>query len=247
MRILVVEDDPPLARAICQRLKDEGLAVDWAADGIEADTMVKLTAYDLIILDWLLPGKDGISLLRQWRQHQVFTPVLILTAKDLVEDRVTGLDSGADDYLVKPFAFAELLARVRALLRRQKAYQRNPVLRVQDLELDTVHRTVRRGNRTIELTNKEYAILEYLMRHAGEVLSREQIAEHVWNYDFGGSSNVVDVYIYNLRRKLGDYCEPKLIRTIRGAGYQLRTESQIMAGGKVANQGDAEQNDWSPD
>ncbi|MBE3583313.1 MAG: response regulator transcription factor [Limnochordaceae bacterium] len=225
MRVLVVEDDPPLAEAVCRRLREEGLAVDWAADGDEANTMVELTRYDLIILDWLLPGRDGVTLLRQWRQHRVFTPVLILTARDQVDNRVEGLDAGADDYLVKPFAFPELLARVRALLRREAAYQRDPVLRVGNLELDTVHRVVKRAGNTIELTNKEYAILEYLMRHPGQVLTRTQIAEHVWDYDFTGSSNVVDVYIYNLRRKIGDEGEPRVIRTIRGAGYQLRGSS----------------------
>src|SRR5215213_5907145 len=183
--------------------------------------MARATPYDAIVLDVMLPGRDGVDVCRELRSSGVWSPILMLTARDGVDDRVAGLDSGADDYLVKPFAFRELSARVRALLRRE-GQSRDPVLRAGDLQLDPVSHEVRRADRLVDLTAKEYAILEYFLRNPNRVLTRTQIAEHVWDYDFASMSNVVDVYVGYLRRKLADDQEPRLIRTIRGAGYQLR-------------------------
>jgi len=177
------------------------------------------------VLDIMLPKLDGLSLCNQLRAQKLHMPVLMLTARDAVDDRVNGLDSGADDYLTKPFAFRELLARVRALLRRDGRSAWDPVLRIADLQIDTVSHEVRRGGKLIELTTKEYAILEYFARNPNRVLTRTQIAEHVWDFDFLSMSNVIDVYIGYLRRKLGDDTEPRLLRTIRGTGYQLRVAS----------------------
>jgi DNA-binding response OmpR family regulator len=198
--------------------------VDVAYDGEDGLALVTAAPYDLIVLDVMLPKLDGFLLCQQLRAQQTHTPVLMLTARDAVDDRVAGLDSGADDYLTKPFAFRELLARVRALLRRDSR-SKDPVLRVADLEIDTVSHEVRRGGRPVELTSKEYAILEYFARNPNRVLTRTQIAEHVWDYDFVSMSNVIDVYVGYLRRKLGDDGEPRLLRTIRGTGYQLRASS----------------------
>jgi heavy metal response regulator len=225
MRILVVEDEPGIARFIRQGLSEAGYAVDVASDGEEGLDYALAAPYDLIILDILLPKMDGLRLLRELRERGVRTPVLLLTALDTVEDRVKGLDSGADDYLVKPFAFPELLARVRALLRRPPL-QSNPVLRVGDLELDTVRREVRRAGRRIDLSPREFSLLEYLMRHPNQVLTRTQIAEHIWNFDFYAESNVVDVYIGYLRRKIDRGFDRPLIHTVRGVGYRLSAEEK---------------------
>ena len=221
MRILVVEDEHKLAAVVRRGLEEHGYAVDVAYDGDDALAMAQAEPYDLIVLDIMLPGIDGITVCQRLREARKNMPVLMLTARDTVDDRVAGLDAGADDYLVKPFAFRELLARVRALLRRD-GLSRDPVLRVGDLELDTVSHEVRRSGRFVDLTSKEYAMLEYFMRNPNRVLTRTQIAEHVWDYDFMSMSNVIDVYVRYLRRKLGDDQEPRLFRTVRGTGYQLR-------------------------
>jgi DNA-binding response OmpR family regulator len=221
MRVLVLEDEHKLAGVLKRGLQEHGYAVDVAYDGEEGLALAELEPYDLIVLDVMLPKLDGLTVCRRLRAEQRNMPVLMLTARDTVNDRVAGLDSGADDYLVKPFAFRELLARARALLRRD-GRSRDPVLRAADLEVNTVTREVRRAGRPVELTSKEYALLEYFIRHPNQVLTRTQIAEHVWDYDFVAMSNVVDVYVRYLRRKLGDDGEPRLLRTIRGAGYQLK-------------------------
>ncbi len=222
MRILVVEDEPHLADAIRRHLKENNYSVDLAADGEEALAFTSGTNYDAIVLDLMLPVLDGATVLRRLRSQGDTTPVLVLTARDGLSDKVKTLDTGADDYLTKPFAFDELLARLRAILRREQVQPRQVKLRSADLELDTVTRRVQRGGVEITLTNKEYALLEYLLRNRGHVLTRAQISEHVWDYDFSGLSNIVDVYIRYLRRKIDDDFEPKLIETIRGAGYRLR-------------------------
>lgn len=220
MRILVVEDEPKIAAFIQKGLEEEQHVVDVVGDGEEALAWATGSAYDLLVLDVLLPRRDGISVCRELRRRGVRTPVLMLTAKDTVDDRVAGLDSGADDYLVKPFAFKELLARLRALARRPPTVA-GPVLRLADLSLDTIRHEATRAGRLIELTPTEYRLLEVLMRHRNRALSRTMIAEHVWSYDFYRESNVVDVYIRNLRRKLDEGYSPKLIHTVRGVGYKL--------------------------
>ena len=220
MRVLVVEDERKIADFIRKGLSEHGYAVDVAYDGEEALDWPAVADFDLIILDVMLPARDGTEVCRVLRKRGVRTPILMLTAKDAVEDRVRGLDSGADDYLVKPFAFAELMARIRALTRREPAVL-GSLLRVGDLVLDTATRKVSRAEDELELTTKEYAILEYLMRHPNQVLTRTMIAEHVWNYDFDNASNVIDVHIRNLRRKIDDPFATKLIRTVRGAGYRI--------------------------
>lgn len=220
MRVLVVEDEQKIADFIRKGLSEQGYAVDVAYDGDEAVEWPAVAEFDVIILDVMLPVRDGIEVCSVLRQRGLRTPILMLTAKDAVEDRVRGLDSGADDYLVKPFAFAELLARLRALTRRQPAVL-GAVLQVGDLVLDTATRKVARGGTPIDLTTKEYAILEYLMRHPSQVLTRTMIAEHVWNYDFDNASNVIDVHIRNLRRRIDDPFPAKLIQTVRGAGYRI--------------------------
>jgi DNA-binding response OmpR family regulator len=225
MRILVVEDERSLATLLKRGLQEQGYAADIAHDGEEGLALVKSTPYDLIVLDVMLPKLNGYELCGSLRAQGKHVPVLMLTARDSVDDRVRGLDGGADDYLVKPFAFRELLARARALLRRDSQAGVGPVLRVGDLEVDSSTRTVRRAGRVIDLTTKEYAILEYFMRNPNRVLTRTQIAEHVWDYGFVALSNVIDVYVGYLRRKLGDSREPRLLRTVRGAGYQLRVPS----------------------
>src|SRR5579884_383301 len=221
MRVLIVDDERKLDGMLKRGLEEHGYAVDVAYDGEEGLSLAEVEPYDLIVLDVMLPKLDGFTVCRRLRAAGRNMPVLMLTARDAVDDRVAGLDSGADDYLVKPFAFRELLARVRALLRRE-SFSRDPVLRVADLEVNTVTREVRRGGKPVELTSKEYAVLEYFVRHPNQVLTRTQIAEHVWNYNFVAMSNVVDVYIRYLRRKLADDREPRLLRTVRGAGYQLK-------------------------
>jgi len=224
VRILLVEDDRKVASFIRKGLSEEGYAVDVAYDGETGLTMGLDRLHDAIVLDVMLPGKPGFQVLRELRQAKVSAPVLLLTARDAVEDKVQGLDAGADDYLTKPFAFAELLARLRALLRRGAA-ARTPVLQVADLTLDPATRTVKRGADTITLTNREFALLEYLMRNAGRVLGRTTIAEHVWDYSFDSGTNVIDVYVNYLRKKIDAGREPKLIHTVRGVGYVLRAES----------------------
>ena len=221
MRILLVEDDKKVASFIRKGLEEEGYAVDVAAEG-EAGLFMGLDRlHDLIILDVMLPKKPGFQVLRELRQAKVATPVLMLTARDTVEDKVQGLDAGADDYLTKPFVFVELLARVRALLRR-RAEARSPGLQVADLVLDPATRSVTRGGQSITLTNREFALLEYLMRNAGRVLTRTAITEHVWDYDFDSGTNVIDVYVNYLRKKIDAGHEPKLLHTVRGVGYVLR-------------------------
>lgn len=221
MRILIVDDDRRLCAIIKRGLLEEAYAVDLAYDGEEGEYLAEVNAYDLIILDIMLPNKDGIEVCHELRARGINTPVLMLTAKDAVEDRVRGLDTGADDYLVKPFAFNELLARVRALLRRD-GMSRSPELKVGDLTLDTLTRHVWRGQRSIELTTKEYVVLEYLMRHPDAVVTRTMIEEHAWDYDFDSLSNLIDVYVNRLRRRIDNKGEESLIQTVRGAGYRLR-------------------------
>ena len=221
MRILVVDDDRRLCAIIKRGLLEEAYAVDLAYDGEEGEYLAEVNPYDLIILDIMLPNKDGIEVCQELRAKKINTPILMLTAKDTVEDRVRGLDTGADDYLVKPFAFSELLARVRALLRRE-GMSKSPELRVGDLTLNTLTRQVWRGQRPIELTTKEYVILEYFMRHPNVVVTRTMIEEHAWDYDFDSLSNLVDVYIRRLRRRIDNEGEDSLIQTVRGAGYRLK-------------------------
>ena len=220
MRILLVEDQERIAAFIRKGLQEELYTVDVARDGSAALDIAGAGEYDLIILDVRLPVRDGISVCRELRRHGNTTPILMLTARDTVDDRVRGLDAGADDYLVKPFAFQELLARLRALARRPLAVQDN-TLRVENLTLDIRTHQACRDAQPIELTAREYRLLELLMRHCGQVLTRTQIAEHIWGYDFDANSNVVDVYIRYLRRKVDDPFEPKLIQTVRGVGYKL--------------------------
>ena len=221
MRILIVEDERKVAGFIRQGLREEGHAVELATDGAEAlDTVLGGPAYDLIVLDLMLPKRDGFGVLKSLRDRGVTTPVLVLTARDSVGDKVTGFDLGADDYLTKPFAFEELLARVRALLRRG-ADRRLTTLRLADLALDPATRTVVRGARRLELSAREYALLEYFLRNAGRVLTRPMLAEHVWGIDFDSESNVIDVYVGYLRRKIDGAGEPRLLRTVRGVGYVL--------------------------
>ncbi|PZS04576.1 MAG: DNA-binding response regulator [Candidatus Chloroheliales bacterium] len=220
MHVLVVEDEPKIAAFIQRGLTEEGYAVDIAADGVIALERLKVEKYDFIVLDILLPRLNGVQVCRELRRLGVHTPVLMLTARDGVDERVAGLDSGADDYLVKPFAFKELLARLRALSRRPPTAAAT-TLSVADLSLDPATHQVRRGMKRIELTAKEYAVLELLLRHQGQTLSREQIANHVWSYDFYSESNLVDVYIRSLRRKLDEGFHPRLLHTVRGFGYRL--------------------------
>ncbi len=220
MRILVVEDDAGISRFIQQGLSEAGYAIDVASDGPEGLRFAEAADYDAVVLDVLLPGQDGLSVLKSLRQQGLQTPVLLLTALDTVEDRVLGLDAGADDYLIKPFDFTELLARLRALLRRPPLHA-DVVLRVGRLQMDTVHRIVKRDDHPIELSPREYSLLEYLMRNADHVLSRTQIAQHVWSFDFYGDFKVIDVYIGYLRRKIDQQGSPSLIRTVRGVGYSM--------------------------
>jgi len=221
MRILVVDDDRRLCTIIKRGFLEEAYAVDLAYDGEEGEYLAEVNPYDLIILDIMMPVKDGIEVCHDLRDKKINTPILMLTAKDTVEDRVRGLDTGADDYLIKPFAFSELLARVRALLRRE-GMSKSTELRVGELTLNTLTRQVWRGQRPIELTTKEYVILEYFMRHPNAVVTRTMMEEHAWDYDFDSLSNLVDVYIRRLRRKIDDEGKDSLIQTVRGAGYRLK-------------------------
>jgi DNA-binding response OmpR family regulator len=223
MRILIVEDDVALASFVRKGLEAEHHAVDTAQDGEQGRSMAIGIEYDLVVLDLNLPGVDGLSVLRTIRQRKMNLLVMILTARNRIEDRVQCLDSGADDYLTKPFSFLELSARLRALLRRSHLPSAS-VLKVRDLNLDRVERKVERGGRHIELTTKEFALLEYMMRNAGRSLTRAMIIEHVWNLTFDSATNVVDVYINYLRRKVDDGFQTALIHTVRGVGYQLNAE-----------------------
>lgn len=223
MRILVVEDEPSIANFVRQGLTEAGYAVDVAGDGREALNFALAAEYDVLVLDIMLPKLNGLDLLRELRRQGDKTPTLMLTARDTIDNRVEGLDAGADDYLVKPFAFPELLARIRALLRRPPLQTGN-VLQVGDLILDRATREVRRDSRLIDLSPREFAVLEYLMHHPNQVLTRTQIGEHVWNFDFYNESNVVDVYIGYLRRKLENTDELPLIHTVRGVGYRISAE-----------------------
>lgn len=226
MRILLAEDEADLNSLICQKLRLEGYSVDACFDGAEALDYIACTPYDGIILDIMMPKADGFQVLRRLRDMGKNTPVLFLTAKDAVSDRVRGLDSGANDYLVKPFSFEELGARLRAMTRVSFG-QADSLLTVADLSLDTACRQVKRGGLAISLSAKEYALLEYLMLNKGRVLSREKIADHVWNYDYEGGTNLVDVYISYLRKKLDEGRAVKLIHTVRGCGYVLREEESL--------------------
>ncbi|MGH7317888.1 MAG: response regulator [Candidatus Rokuibacteriota bacterium] len=224
MRILVVEDERKVAAFVRQGLVEEGHAVEVVGDGAAAlDAVADGPAYDLVVLDVMLPKRDGFTVLKTIRDWHVETPVLLLTARDGVADKVAGLDLGADDYLVKPFAFEELLARVRALLRRGRSGA-EPLLRMGDLCLDPATRVVTRGGRRVSLTSREYALLEYFLRNTGRVLTRPMITQHVWGMDFDPESNIIDVYVGYLRRKIDGPGEPRLLQTVRGAGYMLSAE-----------------------
>ena len=224
MRILVVEDEPDLKEITAKRLKAEGYGVDTCDNGKDAQYYIEHTPYDLILLDVMLPGADGITVLKNIRKKGMKTPVLLLTARDSIEDRVTGLDNGADDYLTKPFAFDELLARIRVILRRRSNEASNRLV-LGDLIMDLATHQVTRAGTEISLSAKEYAILEYMMHNKGMVLSRSRIEEHVWNYDFEGGSNVVDVYMRHLRKKIDAPFEKKMIHTVRGSGYVIKEGS----------------------
>lgn len=221
MRILVVEDEKKVRGFLEKGLEEEGYAVDVALDGEEGLERALDCVHDLIILDIQLPKMDGLRVLKLLRRAEVAVPVLLLTVRTTIEDKVLGLDSGADDYLTKPFAFQELLARVRALLRRQTEGA-PPVFRVADLTLDPGRRSVSRGGERIDLTPKEFALLDYFMRNPGRVLTRTMISEHVWNYDFDTMTNIIDVYVNYLRKKIDSGRERKLIQTVRGVGYVLK-------------------------
>jgi two-component system, OmpR family, response regulator len=224
MRVLVVEDEKKTASFIRKALQAEGFAVDVCRDGDEALAAPAATPYDAVVMDIMLPGRDGLSVLRQWRQQRHVVPVLLLSARGEVNERVAGLDAGADDYLPKPFALAELTARVRALTRRG-AETKSPVLRVADLTLDTVTHEAERGGTKIELTAREYRLLEFLMRSAGRLCGRMMLLEKVWDYDFDPGTNLVDVYIMRLREKIDANFERKLLHTARGTGYVLKEPS----------------------
>jgi DNA-binding response OmpR family regulator len=225
MRVLLVEDHKPLARALRQALEEEGFAVDVAADGPDADFKARSAPYDVIVLDLMLPGEDGLSLLKRWRRDGIQAHILILTARSALEDKVRGLNLGADDYLAKPYQLDELLARLRALIRRGHQVK-DPVLRVVDLEIDTSARTVRRAGKAVHLTPREYALLEFLAYHRGKVVSRAMIWEHLYDEHDENTSNVVDVYIRYLRNKIDKGFEPPLILTRWGEGYMLRGEEE---------------------
>lgn len=222
MRILVVEDEKKIADFIKRGLKEEGYAVDISSDGENGLFLAKTNDYDLILLDLMLPKLDGITLCKRLREAKMLAPIIMLTAKDAVRDKVTGLDAGADDYLTKPFAFEELLARIRAILRKKGVAEKAAKLEVGDLSLDLQTHKVARGGKEIELTSKEYALLEYLMRNAGKVVTRTMISEHVWDIDFDTFTNVIDVYINYLRNKIDSGAKKKMIQTVRGRGYILK-------------------------
>jgi heavy metal response regulator len=223
MRVLVVEDNPDMGSFLEQGLREHGFAVDLVAHGSRGFEYASSGVYDVLILDRMLPGLDGLSILRSLREQSITTPAIFLTAKGTVQERIEGLDAGADDYLVKPFSFAELLARIRVVLRRGAEVQ-SATLRVADLVVDPAARTVERSGQRIELSAKQFALLHYLLRNAGQVVSRTMIQEHVWNYEFDGLTNVVDVHINRLRNKVDRGFARPLIHTLRGVGYVLREE-----------------------
>ena len=223
MKILVVEDEKKVSSFIKRGLEEEKYEVDTALDGEEGLRLAIENSYDLIVLDWMLPRKDGLTLVKELREKKTSTPVLMLTAKDSLEDIIAGLDSGSDDYLTKPFAFAELLARVRALLRRSEM-DKGAELRFADLRLDPVTHKVWRKDKEIDLTAKEYGLLEYFMRNPNQVLTRTMIADHVWDYTFDTFTNIIDVYVNYLRKKIDRDEEKKLIHTVRGVGYIFKEE-----------------------
>ena len=224
MRLLYAEDEEDLNKVVTKKLTEEGFSVDSCFDGREAIDNVQFTEYDAAILDIMMPHADGFAVLKELRKLKKNTPVLFLTARDSIEDRVTGLDSGANDYLVKPFSFEELLARIRVLTREKHGLTEN-ILSVADLSLNLSSHTVTRGGTEISLTSKEYQLLEYLLYNKEKVLSREKIENHIWNYDYEGGTNVIDVYIRYLRKKIDDGFPTKLIHTVRGTGYVIREEN----------------------
>ena len=227
MRILVIEDEKNLNDIIVKRLKVEHYGVDACYDGAEGLDYILATEYDAIILDVMLPKINGFEILKKIREKKIKTPILLLTAKDSVEDRVRGLDLGADDYLLKPFAFDELLARIRVLLRKASNTETaNNIFSIANLTVDVTSRTVKRDDKSLKLSTREFTILEYMIRNKGKILSRDTIEQHIWNYDYEGGTNVIDVYIRYLRKKIDDGYEPKLIHTIRGIGYVLKVENE---------------------
>lgn len=223
MRLLIAEDEKNLNKILAKQLRDNGYTVDACFDGEDALDHIMMTDYDGIILDIMMPKIDGLEVLRKLRAKQIDTPVLFLTARDSVADRVEGLDLGADDYLTKPFAFEELLARVRVLVRK-KAGNKTNVYTLADLALNTQSHEVKRGETPISLSSKEFAILEYMIMNKNVVLSRDNLERHIWNYDYEGSSNMIDVYIRYLRKKIDENFDPKLIHTVRGVGYVLKVD-----------------------
>ncbi len=224
MRVLLIEDEQRLARLMRRVLEEERYTVDVADDGINGEDMARSGQYDAVVLDLMLPGRDGISVCQRLRLDGVAVPILMLTARDAVDDRVRGLDVGADDYLVKPFAFRELLARLRSLIRRRTGDLMSPLLEANGLVMDILRHQVTRDGKPIDLTAREYALLEYLLRHPGQVMTRTQLLNAVWEYDADTASNVVDIYIHYLRDKIDRNYSPKLLHTIRGVGYVLREE-----------------------
>ena len=226
MRILLVEDNKRLSNSLRMTLEDDGYAIDTAFDGLDGEEMALMGTYDVIILDIMLPEKDGLTVCREIRNKRINTPVLMLTARDALDDRVSGLDSGADDYLVKPFEVDELRARIRALLRRESS-SKSALLQIGDLTLDPATHAVERAGKSVDLTAKEFSLLEYFMRHPNHIVSREKAESHLWSYDHVVTSNVVDVYIRRLRRKIDDPYSLKLFETVRGAGYRLREPEEI--------------------
>ena len=225
MRILVIEDDPQTALYLRKGLEEGGYIVDWTADGRDGLFMAASERYDLIVADRMLPGTDGLSIIKMLRSQGIRTPIMVLSALGQVDDRVRGLEAGADDYLVKPYAFSELIARVEALLRRGSATAPDTVLRVGDLEMNLLARTVTRDGRAIELKPREFRLLEYLMRHADQVVTRTMLLEAVWDYHFDPQTNVIDVHISRLRQKIDKGFGNALLHTVRGAGYSLRAAS----------------------
>jgi DNA-binding response OmpR family regulator len=225
VRILIVEDNKRLSDSLRMTLEDDGYAIDTAYDGLDGEEMALMGTYDIIILDIMLPQKDGLAVCKELRNKRINTPILMLTARDALDDRVQGLDSGADDYLVKPFEVDELRARIRALLRRE-APSKSALLQVGDLTVDPATHAVERAGESIDLTAKEYSLLEYFMRHPNHLVSREMAESHLWSYDHVVASNVVDVYIRRLRRKIDDPYQVKLFETVRGAGYRLRVPEE---------------------
>lgn len=225
MRILLVEDNHRLSHELSLSLSHEGYAVDTVYDGIEGLNFAEAASFDAIILDILIPGKNGLEVCRTLRQRGNNSPILMLTAKDTVEDRVIGLDHGADDYLVKPFAFKELLARLRALLRRNSG-NKNPLLQIGDLMIDPATHSVIRNGQQINLTSMLFSLLEYFMRHPNQILSHDMIAGHIWNYEEPGTPNAIEVYVRRLRQKIDDPFNVKLLETVRGAGYRIRVPKE---------------------